>query len=164
MLIRNFSISLSSYIIRKHPPIAHLSTMPWDIKNKLKQLSGSSSSTSGSSISAPTSVTKHTNGMHQLTQTSYTSKEVEIPSDFLRTQPQDAHPITVQRVKFAETPLPEYEPCYATVIDNALSASECENILLLAEMSSPTGGWAPAMVNAGMGYELLATDIRHCDR
>lgn len=144
--------------------------MPWDIKNKLKQLNSTASSTSSSgtsnasSISAPTDVTKHLNGMPKLTQTRYTSKAVDIPSDFLRVLPQDAHPITVSRVKFAETALPEYEPCYATVIDNVLSASECEELLMLAEMSSPTGGWAPAMVNAGMGYELLATDIRHCDR
>ena len=101
---------------------------------------------------------------HKPTKTSYTSKAVEIPPEFLRIQPADIQPITVQRVKFAETPLPEYERCYATVIDNVLSASECDQLLRLAEMSSPTGGWAPAMVNAGMGYEVLVTEIRHCDR
>lgn len=97
-------------------------------------------------------------------QTSYTSNPVDVSKKFLRFQPHDAHPITVQRIDFAESPLPEYEPYYATVLDNVLSASECQQMLAYAEASSTTGGWAPAKLNAGNGFEYISTDIRHSDR
>jgi hypothetical protein len=96
--------------------------------------------------------------------TSYTSNQVQIPSDFLKVVPTDAKPITVERVDFAASTLPEYAPYYATVLENVLSASECEELLRLAVLSSPTGGWAPALLNVGIGYEILETNVRHCDR
>jgi hypothetical protein len=95
--------------------------------------------------------------------TSYSSNPVEIPSDFLRVRT-DVEPIQVERVNFAISTLPEYAPYYATVLDNVLSASECAELLRLAVLSSPTGGWAPALLNVGVGVEILETDVRHCDR
>jgi hypothetical protein len=96
--------------------------------------------------------------------TSYTCKPVEFPPDFLKITPPDAQPIVVERVNFAASAVPEYAPYYATVLDNVLSASECAELLRLAMLSAPSGDWEPAMVNAGAGYEILATDVRHCDR
>jgi len=100
----------------------------------------------------------------RLVKTTYTSKPVEIPSEFLKVTPADAQPITVERVDFAASAVPEYAPYYATVLNNVLSASECTELLRLAVLSSPTGDWEPAMVNAGGGFEILAADIRRCDR
>jgi len=119
-----------------------------------------------SSISAPfdsKSVTPG-HGHRHIVKTSYTSKPVEIPSDFLKIAPPDAQPIVVERVNFAASAVPEYAPYYATVLDNVLSVSECTELLRLAVLSSRSGDWEPAMVNAGAGFEILATDIRHCDR
>jgi len=96
--------------------------------------------------------------------TSYTSNPVHIPQDFLTTIRDDAEPITVQRIDFKSSPLPEYDGCYATVLENVLSPSECAQLLRLAEASSPTGGWAPALLNVGPGAEMLATHVRFHDR
>ncbi|KAF7976130.1 hypothetical protein HWV62_7421 [Athelia sp. TMB] len=96
--------------------------------------------------------------------TSYTSNEVAIPDDFLICAPSDAAPITAHRIDFAESPLPEYQAYYATILENVLSPSECAQLLRLAEASSPTGGWSPAMLNVGAGYEVLAADVRFHDR
>jgi hypothetical protein len=119
-----------------------------------------------SSISAPSDPKKVSDydSHHRLVKTTYTSKPVEIPSDFLKVTPADAQPITVERVDFAASAVPEYAPYYATVLDNVLSASECTELLRLAVLSSLTGDWEPAMVNAGGGFEILAADIRRCDR
>lgn len=90
---------------------------------------------------------------------------MDLPADFLQASPgAGALPITVQRVDFSATALPEYKNCYATVLDNVLSAEECAALLGMAEASAPTGGWAPALVNAGSGYEVMVTDYRKCDR
>lgn len=96
--------------------------------------------------------------------TNYTSNTVNIPADFLRVTPEDAQSITIKRVDFANSPLPEYSDYYATVLDNVLSPSECEQLLELVKSSSSTGDWAPALVNVGAGYEAMLTDIRKCDR
>ncbi|KAF7973625.1 hypothetical protein HWV62_14810 [Athelia sp. TMB] len=100
----------------------------------------------------------------QIVKTTYTSKEVAIPHDFLTTTRSDAEPTTVQRIDFKSSPIPEYDGCYATVLENVLSPSECAQLLRLAEASSPTGGWAPALLNVGPGYEMLAKDVRFHDR
>lgn len=119
-----------------------------------------------SSISSPFDSKKVSNhdDYPRVVKTSYTSEPVEIPSEFLKATPPDARPITAERVDFAASAVPEYAPYYATVLDNVLSPSECVELHRLAELSSPTGDWAPAMVNAGAGYEILATDVRRCDR
>jgi len=96
--------------------------------------------------------------------TKYTSKPVDIPTDFLKSTPPDTNPVTVQRIDFSMTPLPEYAPHYATVLDNVLSASECTELLRLAMQGAPKGKWEPAMVNVGNGREVLASEIRLCER
>jgi len=108
-------------------------------------------------------------------QTNYVSKEVPIPDNFLTTLPPDSKPITVHPIDFSTTDLPEYANCYAVVLENVLSASECLQLLSLAEQSviDPVplestsiekDKWKPAMVNAGMGYEVLVPDYRNSDR
>lgn len=99
-----------------------------------------------------------------IVQTNYTSKAIEIPEDFLKITPPDAQDITIQRIDFLNSTLPEYDGYYATVLDNVLSPSECENLLALAVESSPKGDWEPALLNAGIGREILAPKIRLCDR
>lgn len=104
------------------------------------------------------------------TQTSYTSREVTIPADFLRKAPWDAKPITVTPIDWAQTILPENNGCYAVILDNVLSPSECEQMLKLAEDSVLDRGkdgnriWSEAMVNIGSGFELLNTEYRNSDR
>jgi hypothetical protein len=97
-------------------------------------------------------------------ETNYTSKPVDIATDFLKATPPDALPITVERIDFSASPLPEYAPYYAAVLDNVLSASECAQLLRLAEQSSPTGQWDNAMLNMGPGREILAPEVRLCGR
>jgi len=116
-------------------------------------------------ISAPANVKNLASGQRsRIMQTSYTSNPVQIPPNFLKEIPKDTNPITIERVNFAESALPEYAPYYATVLDNVLSASECAELLRLAALSSPTGDWAPALLNVGVGVEILETEVRHCDR
>lgn len=113
--------------------------------------------------------------MTELLKTSYESKDVPIPDDFLVAFPQDSKPITVHPIDFSTTELPEYAGYYAVVLENVLSASECLQLLSLAEQSvidpvplesniTETYKWKPAMVNAGPGYEVLAPDYRNSDR
>lgn len=103
---------------------------------------------------------------------SYTSKDVDIPDDFLKSQPPDAEPITFKQIDFEKTVLPEYKGLYAVVLDHVLSPSECAKLLELAEASvadenrnkengSP---WAPALVNVGGGYEAAMLEYRNSDR
>jgi hypothetical protein len=96
-------------------------------------------------------------------ETSYTSKPVEIPPDFLKATASDAKPITIERIDFSSTTLLEHAGAYAVVLDNVLSESECAELLRLAE-SSTTGGWHQALVNAGLGLEVLRPQIRLCGR
>ncbi|KAK3326412.1 oxidoreductase domain-containing protein [Apodospora peruviana] len=104
-------------------------------------------------------------------QTSYVSNAVPIPADFLTTDPPDLiKPITLSPVDWPATKLPEYDGHYAVVLDNVISPSECEVLLRLAEASVPdshkTGqsSWGPALVNVGMGFEVLIPDYRNSDR
>ncbi|KAI1418383.1 hypothetical protein F5Y13DRAFT_149066 [Hypoxylon sp. FL1857] len=104
--------------------------------------------------------------------TSYVSKDVEIPDDFLRAEPHDAKPITFKQIDFVNTVLPEYKGLYAVVLDHVLSPSECAKLLELAEASvvdenkNKANGdpWAPALVNVGGGYEVAIPDYRNGDR
>ncbi|KAL0261658.1 hypothetical protein SLS55_003088 [Diplodia seriata] len=75
------------------------------------------------------------------------------------------------RINFALSPIPQYANCYATVIDDLLTPSECATLLrLAAAASSKEGGkedggtWERAMVNMGGGREALAVDTRNCGR
>ncbi|KAK8071189.1 hypothetical protein PG997_011392 [Apiospora hydei] len=103
--------------------------------------------------------------------TSYESKDVAIPDDFLRDERHTADSISYKVINFKETDLRQYEPCYAAVLDNVLTPSECATLLQLAESSvrdedkaADGSPWRPAMVNVGGGREVLETSYRNSDR
>ncbi|KAK3316980.1 oxidoreductase domain-containing protein [Apodospora peruviana] len=102
--------------------------------------------------------------------TSYESRPVPIPDDFLTKEPHDARPITVQEIDWSRTKLPENKDRYAVVLDHVLSPSECETLLRMAEESvadrgkSGTRTWRPALVNVGGGWEALDKEYRNSDR
>ncbi|KFZ24999.1 hypothetical protein V502_00525 [Pseudogymnoascus sp. VKM F-4520 (FW-2644)] len=108
----------------------------------------------------------------QIVRTSYTSHPVSIPDNFLAPLV-DPSSITVSKIDFANTELPEYKGHYAVVLDNVLSPQECEELIHLVEQSAgahgddetvENNGWKPAMVNAGFNKEFLALDYRNSDR
>jgi hypothetical protein len=141
--------------------MAHLLKM---LSDTLKRQGSSSSSSSGiRTVSGPMNARAERAAM-QIVQSNYTSKPVDIPPDFLKATPPDAETITVERIDFSTSPLPEYATYYATVLDNVLSTTECTELLRLAMESSPKGNWEQAMVNAGIGREVLAPEVRLCGR
>ena len=71
--------------------------------------------------------------------------------------------ITVQRIDFTETTLPELNGLYAAVLDNVLSASECARFVEAAEATS-NGIWEQAQVNVGMNQQVLMKHVRDCGR
>ncbi|RDL40841.1 Uncharacterized protein BP5553_00820 [Venustampulla echinocandica] len=106
--------------------------------------------------------------------TNYTSLPVSIPPDFLGPLADTSKP-TVSRIDFANSPLPEYKSFYAVVLDNVLSAQECQELIHMAEQSAgahgngpeksvENNGWRPAMVNAGYNFEVLSLEYRNSDR
>jgi len=110
--------------------------------------------------------------MLQVVPTSYTSLPVDIPESFLAPL-EDPSVIETKVIDFAKTPLPAYKDLYAVVLDNVLSRDECNQLLTMAEISAgahtegnevENNGWRPAMVNAGIGQEFMATDYRNSDR
>lgn len=110
----------------------------------------------------------------------YSSHPVTIATDFLRTDASHTAAITSKKVDFVAAGLPQYKDLCAIVIDNVLTAAECDTFLSLAEQSTiPESqrslsaqereeagikSWKPAMVNAGYGYEISAPGIRNSDR
>ncbi|KAL3436915.1 hypothetical protein BDV09DRAFT_164017 [Aspergillus tetrazonus] len=83
---------------------------------------------------------------------------------FLPSQPPaNAH---CRVIDFASTepPLPEYKRYLAAVIDNALTESECKELLRLAEASTADGKWERAMINIGGGRQKISTDSRNSSR
>jgi hypothetical protein len=93
----------------------------------------------------------------------------QIPSNFLSSAaPEGAW---LQKIDFTcvQPPMPEYRGCFAAAIDNALTKSECDTLLRIAEASTitpecSTPTWERAMINAGGGRQVLATDVRNCGR
>ncbi|MCJ1378052.1 hypothetical protein MMC17_001148 [Xylographa soralifera] len=71
--------------------------------------------------------------------------------------------VQVHKVDFTQTQLPEYSQCYAVVLDNVLTAAECNQLIQAAEAST-SAGWEPAMINVGGGRQMLALDTRNCGR
>ncbi|KAI1874060.1 uncharacterized protein JN550_002639 [Neoarthrinium moseri] len=124
-----------------------------------------------SSVRAAGRTARRERGHGDPVQTSYSSAHVEIPADYLTTEPQDAKPITYQPIDFKDSVLPEYDGGYAVVLDNVLSPTECAKLIKLAESSvldkdkgEDGNPWRPALVNVGMGHEVLAADYRNSDR
>ncbi|EED15885.1 conserved hypothetical protein [Talaromyces stipitatus ATCC 10500] len=88
-----------------------------------------------------------------------------IRPDFLPAQP--PHHVTSSIIDFTATtpPIPEYEDCFAAVIDNFMTEAECNELLSLAEQSTTEPGkWERAMINAGNGKQVMVTDTRNCGR
>ena len=71
--------------------------------------------------------------------------------------------IAVQRIDFTKTTLPELNGLYAAVLDNVLSAPECAQFVEAAEATS-NGLWEQALVNVGMGQQVLMKVVRDCRR
>ncbi|KAI1419537.1 oxidoreductase domain-containing protein [Xylaria sp. FL1777] len=100
----------------------------------------------------------------------YRSNDLAIPDDFLRSEPADAQPIKHDPIDFKNSVLPEYEGCYAVVLDHVLSPSECAQLLQLAEASvmeedkQDGSPWRVALVNVGDGYEIEIPDYRKSSR
>ncbi|KAL2870209.1 uncharacterized protein BJX67DRAFT_277284 [Aspergillus lucknowensis] len=88
----------------------------------------------------------------------------KVDSGFLHPQPPAS--ARCQVIDFATTDpaLPEYKNHLAAVIDNALTAEECKEIIRLAEGSTTDGIWKRALINIGNGRQMLATDSRNCGR
>lgn len=66
-------------------------------------------------------------------------------------------------VVWKNTPLPEYDGLYAVILDNALTAQECEILIKQAETTT-NGVWEQATVNVGGGMQQLVPDSRDCGR
>lgn len=94
------------------------------------------------------------------TDQSQDGKKYTLPSDFLS---RPAPNLTVQKIDFSKTSLPQYGALYATVIDNALSEEECKALVRAAEAHAD-GKWEQAMVNVGLGRQKLISDVRDCGR
>ncbi|KAH6655928.1 hypothetical protein BKA67DRAFT_498728, partial [Truncatella angustata] len=105
------------------------------------------------------------------TKTVYQSRDIQVPADYLRSDPHDARPIEYQQIDFAKTVLPEFDGGYAVILDYVLSPSECAKLIQLAESSVVNedkvengNPWQPALVNIGGGYEVLQASYRNSDR
>ncbi|WYZ41383.1 hypothetical protein EsH8_V_000278 [Colletotrichum jinshuiense] len=103
--------------------------------------------------------------------TSYLSHDVPIPADFLSVPlPAGAPPVTLTRVDWSKTKLPENGTRYAVVLDNVLTPAECAELVRMAEASATERGpggdepWQPAMVNVGPGWEIFEPQYRNSDR
>ncbi|KAK1072228.1 hypothetical protein LTR12_005827 [Friedmanniomyces endolithicus] len=87
--------------------------------------------------------------------------ETPIPPENFLSEP--AGNITVHRIDFRETDLPQYHGLYAVLLDNVLSIEECATLIKVAEAST-TKGWERAMINVGGRRQVLMEDERCCGR
>lgn len=83
-----------------------------------------------------------------------------LPEDFL-TGP--GPKVEVNKIDFTKTELPEYADHWAVIIDNVMTAEECDLLLKAAE-NYGGGEWERAMVNIGGGEQMMITDTRNCGR
>lgn len=74
-----------------------------------------------------------------------------------------APPITLNRINFAQTTLPEYKGSYAIILDNVLTPEECHTLAAAAEAQT-NGVWEQAMVNVGGGKQAMMLGTRNCGR
>lgn len=70
---------------------------------------------------------------------------------------------TKKIIDFAKSDVAEYKALYAAVIDDVLTAEECQKIVRAAELKAG-GTWERAMVNAGGGRQVMYEDIRKSGR
>ena len=78
--------------------------------------------------------------------------------DFLATLSRN---ISVSRIDFSQTPLPEYSGFYAVILDDVMSEEECELLIKAAE-SSTSKGWERAKVDIGGGSQALDFEYHNC--
>jgi hypothetical protein len=69
----------------------------------------------------------------------------------------------MKRIDFKKEGLPEYADCYAVIIDNILTPTECEQFVAAAE-SHASGQWERAMINVGAGKQVMYVESRKCGR
>lgn len=97
----------------------------------------------------------HSQGDHD-----YKEEEAKvIRNDFLLQRTK----IIKRDIDWKETPLPENEGLYATILDNAFTAQECESLIKQAETITD-GIWEQAMINVGGGMQQMRIDTRDCGR
>lgn len=82
-----------------------------------------------------------------------------LPPDFL-SGPAN---ISLNRIDFSKTRLPEYKDYYAVILDNVLSPDECRLLTQAAEAQA-NGTWTPAMVNAGLDQQVISLMVRNSGR
>ncbi|KAF3940470.1 hypothetical protein ABW19_dt0205556 [Dactylella cylindrospora] len=105
----------------------------------------------------------------------YLGEAVELsPEEYDRIEPMFPHiqqkddptprPV-LRKINFEGTKLERYHQleAYASVIDNAFTLKECDELVRIAEASSG-GGWPQAQVNIGMDRQILDTSYRKGDR
>lgn len=102
----------------------------------------------------------------RVVQTSYTSLPIDIPASFLTSAPEK--PISMSRIDFASSKIPEFAKHKAAVISNVLSRDECAELQRLVELTvvpeEDKGAWRPAMINVGNNMEVMDTKYRNSDR
>ena len=84
----------------------------------------------------------------------------ELPQDFLLGQGPE---IKKEIIDFQKTKLGDYKGLYACVLDNVLTAAECQQLIRAAE-SRTKGLWEQAMVNIGSGNQAFYPETRDCGR
>ncbi|KAE9379848.1 hypothetical protein N431DRAFT_432227 [Stipitochalara longipes BDJ] len=109
--------------------------------------------------------------------TEHPSFPVDISDSFLAPL-KDPSQITVSKIDFKNSPLPEYKDLYAVMLDNVLTQAECDQLLHMAELSTgahleshgeeneagENKGWKQALVRAGRRHEVLAIEYRDSGR
>ena len=71
--------------------------------------------------------------------------------------------VSIERIDFDKANIQEFKINYAVVLDNVLSAEECQTLISGAE-STTNGKWERAMVNVGGGMQVMHVDVRNCGR
>ncbi|KAF2820186.1 oxidoreductase domain-containing protein [Ophiobolus disseminans] len=66
-------------------------------------------------------------------------------------------------VNFTKGRMPEYEGCWAVVLDGVMSKEECDQLVTAAEATT-NGTWERALVNIGGGMQAMIEDTRKCGR
>ena len=86
-------------------------------------------------------------------------QNIRLPGNFLL----GTSDIARRRIEWHKTIVPEYEGCYAVILDNAFTPTECDILRKAAELTAGSK-WEQAMVNVGYGEQALMTETRDCGR